>query len=75
MTNDGARLSMGVFSTELCGGTHTPVRRSDIGLARIISESGTTAGIRCRIEAVTGEGAMATVHAQSNRLNDIAHIC
>ncbi|EBL7964448.1 alanine--tRNA ligase [Salmonella enterica] len=65
-------LSMGDFSTELCGGIHAS-RTGDIGLFRIISESGTAAGIR-RIEAVTGEGAMTTVHAQSDRLNDIAHL-
>ena len=65
-------LSMGDFSTELCGGTHAS-RTGDIGLFRIVSESGTAAGVR-RIEAVTGEGAIQTVHAESDRLSDVAQL-
>ncbi|AJJ11293.1 alanine--tRNA ligase [Yersinia rohdei] len=65
-------LTMGDFSTELCGGIHAS-RTGDIGLFRILSESGTAAGIR-RIEAVTGEGAIALLHQQSDLLADVAHL-
>ncbi|NIY48551.1 alanine--tRNA ligase [Cedecea colo] len=65
-------LSMGDFSTELCGGTHAS-RTGDIGLFRIVAESGTAAGVR-RIEAVTGEGALANLHTQSDQLHDIAQL-
>src|SRR5258708_22794904 len=65
-------LSMGGFSTELCGGTH--VRRTgDIGFFKIISESGVASGIR-RVEAVTANGALAWVHEQESKLNQAAQV-
>ncbi|MBS0383592.1 MAG: alanine--tRNA ligase, partial [Proteobacteria bacterium] len=63
-------LRMGDFSTELCGGTHV-ARTGDIGLFKIVSESGVAAGIR-RIEAFTGAGAMAHVVAEETRLGEVA---
>ncbi len=65
-------LSMGGFSTELCGGTHAS-RTGDIGLFRISSESGTAAGIR-RIEAITGQTALNSIYQQTDLLQDIAHL-
>ncbi|EPL4467238.1 alanine--tRNA ligase [Proteus mirabilis] len=64
-------LTMGDFSTELCGGTHA-ARTGDIGLFRIMSESGTAAGIR-RIEAITGATAIESVHEQSYLISLVAH--
>jgi alanyl-tRNA synthetase len=65
-------LTMGDFSTELCGGTH--VRRTgDIGFFKIVSESGVAAGIR-RIEAITGEGALAWVQQQEAKLAEAASV-
>jgi alanyl-tRNA synthetase len=63
-------LSLGDFSTELCGGTH--VRRAgDIGLFRIVSEGGVAAGVR-RIEAATGENALEHAAAVEATLKQVA---
>src|SRR3546814_4881512 len=59
-------LRMGEGSIELCGGTHVS-RTGDIGLFKIVSEGGVSAGVR-RIEAVTGQGALAHVAAEAQRL-------
>ncbi len=65
-------LSMGEFSTELCGGTH--VRQvGDIGLFKIVSETGIAAGVR-RIEAVTGERSLAWVTTAEQQLSSLASL-
>ena len=58
-------LAIGDVSLELCGGTHV-VRSGDVGLFKIVSETGIAAGVR-RIEAVTGAGALAWVSALEER--------
>jgi alanyl-tRNA synthetase len=63
-------LTLGDFSTELCGGTHVS-RAGDIGLFKIVSESGIAAGVR-RIEAVSGRGALEWVNANESLLRDVA---
>ncbi|MDD5384188.1 MAG: alanine--tRNA ligase [Gallionella sp.] len=57
-------------SRELCGGTHVK-RTGDIGLFKILAESGVAAGVR-RVEAVTGEGALALVQQQEMQLRQVA---
>jgi alanyl-tRNA synthetase len=65
-------LKMGDFSTELCGGTHVS-RTGDIGLFKIVSESGVAAGVR-RIEALTGESAIRFVADEEARLDEIGDL-
>jgi alanyl-tRNA synthetase len=65
-------LRMGDFSTELCGGTHVS-RTGDIGLFKIVSEAGVASGVR-RIEAVTGDGALAYVADEERRLGELSHL-
>ncbi len=63
-------LRMGEFSMELCGGTHVE-RTGDIGLFKIISEGGVAAGVR-RIEAMTGQRALAWVEENEAQLEELA---
>ncbi|HUP91068.1 MAG TPA: alanine--tRNA ligase [Solimonas sp.] len=65
-------LQMGSHSTELCGGTHV-ARTGDIGLFKIVLEGGVAAGIR-RVEAVTGENALAYLRETEGKLREVAEL-
>ncbi|KPK40731.1 MAG: alanyl-tRNA synthetase [Gammaproteobacteria bacterium SG8_47] len=65
-------LRMSDFSVELCGGTHVG-RTGNIGLFKIVAETGVAAGVR-RVEAVTGPKALAWVNEAEQRLERVASV-
>ncbi len=65
-------VTIGEFSKELCGGTHTRAS-GDIGLFKIVSETGIAAGVR-RIEAVTGSGAIDWLQQMAARADELAQL-
>lgn len=69
-TDSGKGTDKNTYSLELCGGTHV-VRTGDIGAFVMLGDSASSAGVR-RIEALTGEAAMAHLRAQDDLLNRTA---
>jgi alanyl-tRNA synthetase len=65
-------VTMGEFSTELCGGTHVG-RTGDIGLFKLVAETGIAAGVR-RVEAVTGHGALSYVAREESVLRSLCEL-
>ncbi|MBC9177952.1 alanine--tRNA ligase [Pseudoroseomonas ludipueritiae] len=65
-----ATAKHGVYSLELCGGTHVQ-RTGDIGLFKIVSEGAVSAGVR-RVEAVTGAAALALIEDEQKVLREAA---
>lgn len=64
-------VSMGDYSVELCGGTHL-TNTSQIGMFKILSESGVASGVR-RIEAITGEHVYNYINNKENTLNEVCN--
>jgi len=65
-------LSLGEYSQELCGGTHV-TRTGQIGIFKLLSESGVAAGVR-RIEALTGAGALDYLRSEERELKEAAQL-
>jgi alanyl-tRNA synthetase len=70
MGRNGADHARPIYSLELCGGTHV-ARTGDIGLVKVIAESGSSAGVR-RMEALAGDAALAYLNQQDQRVQAAA---